>query len=479
MPGKPSLAQTNGMFNATPITCLFLWITPLWMGVQHSVHENNRMDNTRCTTEEHWEFGNFGAYAGGTLKREKNKMILSTQNTRHCFFEADQYSFAYQQRSFPYDDCSKLSASVTIAPFARGSAGIMMRSNTRLGAANVHLETSATGDVLLFYRMADGASTAYTTIASVSLPVELKLVRQGTFFTGYYKNKEGQWVKGASVTVNTGTEFLTGFYGCSGGEAQIGRPGETNNNTEITFSNWNFQYEENFIPAEQHFIDSIPLKEGTLLRDNFNDGSLSNTPASISNPVWNGITYGNMPYDKEGGRYWHKTGDGIFYLGNKKWTDYQVSVDLSFDADTKAPNEFMLQLRYQHIAVYSKTIRYYAVSLRNGNKLMFDKYFPGGASFSTAVMLPNYFDGKKHNLKVALLDRNYEVYFDNKLVLSGADSLQPITYGNIALKFTNAAINLDNLEVISINDPINGAVDNYLQDYFDRPIPSYLKKYGF
>lgn len=434
----------------------------------------------RFDTAAVFSFGNFGAGAAGDMKYENNGLLLSTQHTRHCFFESDAYSFAYRQQAFPYDDCSKSTVAVKIDRFSTGAAGIMMRSDLRLGAANVHLEASATGDIILFSRKTHGAFTSYTHLVNLSFPMELKLVRQGASFTGYYKDKTGQWIKGGSVMVEAGPAFLAGFYACSGEAPSPADTAQAGRYAQVSFHDWHFQYEENYIPAETRFTDTMPVAQGTMLRDNFNDGSLSNLPESVVNPVWKGIRYGLLPYSKDGGRYWRKTGDGIFYFGDKKWADYQVSIDLGFDTATKAPNEFVMQLRYQDISIYTPMARYYSVVLRNGNKLLFEKYDPAGLSgFSKSVTLPGYFDGSMHTIKVRLLDRNYEVYYDNKRIIEGTDTLQPITWGNISLKFTDALMNIDNLEVTRINDPVNGDADNYLQDYFDTPIPAYIKKYGY
>lgn len=428
---------------------------------------------------EHWEFGSFGAQADGKLLPNKKGMIVSTQKTIHCFDESDSYSFAWQKQPFPYDDCSKATISVVIDRFSSGSAGIMMRSGIHPAAANAHLEVGATGDVLLFYRKEDGEATGYTRLASLRFPVELKLVRQGTVFTGFYKSASGEWVKGSSIIAGVGANPLVGFYACSGSNSQIGYAGEANASVDVQFSDWHLNYEENFIPAEKDFKDKAPVKKGCLLRDNFDDGSLSNTPASVINPVWDGIQFGNLPYDKDGGRYWRKTGDGTYYLGNKKWADYQVSLDVSFDTSKKQNTEFLMQLRYQNVSVYAAMIRYYAVAFREGNKLCFEKYELGAVAFSKAVTIPRYTDGLRHTVLVKLLDKNYEVYLDGKKLIEGVDAERPITYGNISLKFTNVAMNLDNLEVLAIDDPVNGTADNYLQDYYDTPLPAYLQKYGY
>jgi hypothetical protein len=425
-----------------------------------------------------WKFGSFGDHAGGKMSVEKNKMTLVTQQTPHAFFEADAYSFAYQKIPFPYDDCSMQTVSVKVTGVTIGSAGIMMRSSTRPEASNVHLETSPTGDVILFSRRDNGQATTYSRMGTLPFPMELKLVRQGNVFTAWYKDSVGQWMKSNSAMAAIGAQPVVGFYACSGQESQIGYSSEANTHMEVSFYDWDLHYQENFLPAEKNYTDTMALRAGTLLRDNFNDGDLSNEPAGVTNPVWSGITYGYLPHDKAGGRYWRKTGDGIFYLGDKKWADYQAGVDLSFDRESKAPSEFLLQLRYQNLAVYAKMARYYAAGVRDGNKLFFEKYEAGATSWSKVVPIPNYFTGGKHRLEVRLLDRSYEVYYDGRRLIAGIDTLKPITYGNIALKFNNVLANIDNLEVVRIEDPVNGEADNYLQDYYDTPLPAYLKQYG-
>lgn len=426
-----------------------------------------------------WKFGNFGDRAGGSLAVAKDSMTITTQNTPHAFFESDGYSFAYQARPFPYDDCSKETVSVTISRISIGSAGIMIRGDIRPDAPNVHMEAGPSGDVLLFWRKGRGQMTSYTHVGNnLPFPVTLRLVRQGEVFTAWYRDAKGAWTKGPSAMAALGAKPVVGFYACSGMESQIGYSAAANPRAEVSFSGWDLHYEGHFIPAEKNYTDTMPVKAGTLLRDNFNDGSLSNGPATATNPVWSGITYGYLPYDKAGGRYWRKTGDGIFYLGDKKWADYRVGVDLAFDRDSRKGSECMLQLRYQNISIYAKMARYYGVGVRDGNRLFFEKYESGAVVFSKTVPIPDYFNGSRHRLEVRLLDRQYEVYYDGRKLIAGTDTVRAITYGNIALKFTDAAVDVDNLEVVRVDDPVNGEADNYLQDYYDTPLPDYLKQYG-
>lgn len=428
-----------------------------------------------------WEFASFGKNTDGKATFTEKEITMQTQNTRHAFFESDLFSYTYKKQSFPYDDCSRATVSVIIDQFPIGSAGIMMRTDEQLDSPNVHLEVSATGDLILFFRKSPGTSTIYRKIGQVSFPVEIRLTRQGDIFMSHYRNSANQWIKGVTAIVELGTQQMTGFYACSGNDSQIGYDIEDERKMQVTFRNWKMDYEENYTPAQANFVDNTPVKEGTLLRENFADGSLSNTPNSITNPLWKGIRYAELPYDKYRKRYWHKRGDGIYYLGDKKWADYEMTIEIAFGKTPPPTSEFTIQTRYQHISVYEKMLKYYGISLRNGNQLILEKYEANGNTVSILqqVTIPKYADTAKHTLKIKLLDKSYEVYWDGKQVMQGVDEKRPITYGNIGLKFTDVDMNIYHIEVIEVKDPINGNTDNYLMDYYDTPLPAYLEKYGY
>lgn len=426
-----------------------------------------------------WKFENFGSQAEGSVKIGKDEMTITTRNTRNAFFESDEYSFAYIEQPFLYDDCTRSVVSVTIDNVPIGSAGIMMRSGLRQDAANVHLEVTATGDLFVFFRRLDGTSTLYKRVGDVEFPVEIRLTRQGDTFLSHYKNKEEKWVKGPTVIAETGESQLIGFYACSGNENQIGYDVETLRSMKVTFRNWNVSCEDNYYPPEKDFADMESVAANTLLRENFADGSLSNEPESVVNPIWSGIRYAELPHASDGSRYWRKRGDGVYYLGDKKWADYEVSISLAYQGRAAEASELLVMARYQSIAVYDKLLRYYGVSLKKGNEIQFGKYKSGGNTVELLgrVSVPSFDDGRTHDLKIRFIDRQYEILWDGETVITGIDADDPITYGNIGMKFSDCDMAVYRIEVIKLDDPVNGWEDNYLLDYYDTPIPDYIKQY--
>lgn len=141
-------------------------------------------------------------------------------------------------------------------------------------------------------------------------------------------------------------------------------------------------------------------------------------------------------------------------------------------------SEFSVQMRYQNIAMYSKMLKYYGVSLKNGNEIILNKYKSGGNTIEPLqkVKVDSYNDGSMHELRIRVMDKDYEVLWDGESVIKGSDTKEPITYGNIGLKFTDCDINLYRIEVTEIKDEINGNLDNYLLDYYDTKIPDYIIK---
>ncbi|MCF3111249.1 hypothetical protein LL912_20855 [Niabella sp. CC-SYL272] len=410
----------------------------------------------------------------------RDTATLQTRNTRHCYFESDKFSYCWQPQEFPYDECSRSSVEVTITTLNMGTAGIMMRADTSAGAANVHLEVNTSGEVLLFSRAEKDQSTSYKRLGKQSLPVTLRLTRNGNAFTGAFKSADGkrQWLDSGTVFSRIGAHQLIGFYGCSGSESERPSDAAVGPLMSARFTDWQSDYTENFISPEQHFKYPDAISKEILASENFDDGSLSNPPERPFNPLWKGIEYAYLPYDTAGGRYWAKSGSGFYTIGDDQWGDYELS--LAFAAQEKHQNfgNLEFRLRYCTSVLYPQMDQYFSVVIKEGNRFSFEKHRAGNIQLVKSLQVDELNDGRFHHLKVQLLDQSYQVFIDGRLLAAGKDTLQPITMGKVAFQFQNAAVKLDDVIVRSIPDPVNGVMDNLLQNYFSRPIPEYLKKYG-
>ena len=92
------------------------------------------------------------------------------------------------------------------------------------------------------------------------------------------------------------------------------------------------------------------------------------------------------------------------------------------------------------------------------------------------MKVDSYNDGSMHELRIRVMDKDYEVLWDGESVIKGSDTKEPITYGKIGLKIKDCDINLYRIEVTEIKDENNGNLDNYLLDYYDTNIPDYIIK---
>lgn len=57
---------------------------------------------------------------------------------------------------------------------------------------------------------------------------------------------------------------MSGFYACSGNDNQIGYDVDSSRKMQVTFRDWTIENSDNFIPAEDNFVDKEPIAPNTL-----------------------------------------------------------------------------------------------------------------------------------------------------------------------------------------------------------------------
>lgn len=100
----------------------------------------------------------------------------------------------------------------------------------------------------------------------------------------------------------------------------------------------------------------MPLTEDILLKETFTDKDLFNLPTAPNNPLWH--RYGEDSDIRTTPDYTNRylslyyTEDQYYTAGDQQWTDYSVSMDVTFpeDSSENESNTFKLLLRHQNIA---------------------------------------------------------------------------------------------------------------------------------
>ncbi|MBQ9965838.1 MAG: hypothetical protein IJP22_03835 [Clostridia bacterium] len=442
-------------------------------------------------------------------------------NTYCAWYQNDDIAFAYNQFNIGSGKNDKLEYRVTVnshKPDTKGvsvlhqnaSIGIMMRDSLDPNGAEVFLHIRPQG-VMMVYRPVKGdASFAKYTSIGEQYPTELKLVREGKKFTGYYR-KAGTlvWSEVASCAAvfngptyaglaqHSIEEKVIGKAVCS--EVQIEGNGTYSGNTE----------EDNTTSSKPEEVDpgpeDAPASENILLRETFSDGSLTDGKESKTNPIWKDTTGKEIIYRSENNRVLSKEfADGYDFIGDQHWTDYEASVDVEFTnlCNAEAKNVFSFYFRHIEQNYYGCFDYYVSIEscdLKVGGAIQKDEagnvmrtqrmvlYKRQRAKFETAgtalVTIDNIGsmlgDGKLHTLKVKAIDNHLIVFLDGKEMIDYYDEAYNMNLkGNVGIETANTAVYIDNITVTKIEDTLGGDYDNYIGGRFNEPAPEYVDDMG-
>lgn len=438
-------------------------------------------------------------------------------NSYVAWSDNDDIAFAYKKYNVSENKGDYMEATVTIdsvptvSPATgelhrNASAGLMFRSglNSDDAEAFIHVRTNS---ILAVYRTkkGNGTSVQYTGM-TVKFPVQLKMVKKANSVTLSYKSEGGDWMNFKyPIGLNAKGPLYVGLAAHSCDEVNF---------INANFSNFTLQgvgtYDGSDDPGgnesetESEYIEEdSPVAGNVIMRETFTDGSLTNKPASVTNPVWEEPEEFTL-LNENGNRVWDRTFiDQNDYVGDA-WTDYEASVDVKFsekcNPDPKsASNTFRLLARHTGIEFYGHSA--YAATVTNGYKITlykqtFIKNDPSvnGYALSETVNLrdvlndENYSclgDGKYHNLKIRVFDNKITVYWDGKEVIYFEDTgisekstgQRVFPKGNVGISTLETACYVDNLTVVKLEDTFGGDYDNHIGGNWDLPVPDYITEW--
>lgn len=431
----------------------------------------------------------------------------------------DEVAFAYKKYNVKDTGDDFLEATVTVdhtpssppgqSPHAKASVGLMLRSSLEKDAAFVFLHVR-TNTVLAVYRTNEGGSaTVQYSKVSITYPLEIQMNKKGNSVRLYYRSAgSSSWNSFPyAVGMRAGGPLYVGVAANSSSQENW-VVGDFKNLSVKGIGTWESGGgEEPEKPPEEPVDDDPPLLPDVLLRETFSDGDFFNTPANIGNPVWSKGPMNHEIININQNRWWFKNfNDSQDYIGNQKWTDYSVSLDIMFSEDcdpdpVAASNTVRLHARLTDVPFYG-ICDYYAMVYEGYKIAIAKRSFKDLKAETTGNILGTVDlkaflgndkytvlgDGLTHRLRFDVFDNRLTVYWDGLEVLSVTDTeangTTPIgesVYGagcvGIATIQTSAYV--DNLTVRKLEDAFGGDYDNKIGGNWNSPIPDYVKNWPY
>ncbi len=462
----------------------------------------------------------------GELKQSNGEYVL-TSNGYAQWFDYDGLGFAYKEIYFNYGRKAKLSFEGTLTYFdgevAQAGAGLMIRSSLQPGAATLMMHVRPEY-CMATYRRTDGGESkiaqpqlnATADAIKAMFPISFKIELQAGTATYYYRPAGTEvWGKAYSVP-----------FEYNGESVFIGLSVYSQKESHMATSKWkDFSYKveapEGTVPggggdaetpteATVVLPPDIPIStEDVLMRETFTDGSLVeyNNPDMVEtadNPIWDvkGSGYEIKTNSDQTNRYLameYADLETALFAGSRDWTDYRYQMDLTFTNATTLTetNDVHLYVRhtdYAHYGYENYTVSFmtYQVKGQPVRGVQISSRISG--SFNGAGNVPlvqKEFDyladlGTKHTVAIDAFDNTITVYWDGQELLSftdwGDDSMDYLdssngtgyevkTTGRVGLNANGANIEIDNIFVYKLEDPLGGDYDNLIGGNWDLPIP--------
>ena len=460
------------------------------------------------------------AYENGVYKMQTNAWGM--------WSEYDSISFAYTKSAFNTGEGTLMTIQFTVDSWDGKEIGINIRESLEAGSPSVGA-TFRVGGAYLLSRVEENAAYTHsekaitTDFGNTRMHIRMQLDKSKGRVSSYYKmggdiNSEEEWkpissrtcsfIRGCKnlytgISLSNANETVMSIAQCSNFSVRLQAPegyviegeegtedGKTEAEPEVTLP-------EDFVPPED-----------ALLYETFSDGNLSpedKEEITISNPVWNvrkGLATVKVNESETNRSLITTSIDEVLMMtaGDMEWTDYSAQMDVMLTQDAIETDVNTVELLFRHrsyviggSADYSVTLinklnggsfagQYLQLRWRGGE----DTFIPSSQTVLAEVclskesMLPL---GEWHTIKVEAVDNVFLIYFDDMTtpILSYTDTnignganQDPHLCGCIGLVVTGAYVEIDNILVRKINDPLGGDYDNDIMGNYDEPIPDWL-----
>lgn len=497
---------------------------------------------TTATPELEWiniygdlnEFGEAPSDASRMLFQEDGEYRMQTD--AYAMWSAnDSVSYAYVKSPFNAGNESVMTIKMTVQSWDGTEIGIAVRESLDPGSPAVLFSYRA-GAVYGLIRKTQDATYSHNLMNATTPfgeePMHLKVVvdKNKGRITGYYKingdiSSDEGWTpistKSAGFVKNC-TNLYTGIALSHYPEGELGTAYCNNFSVNLRAPE-GYAIEEDGSGGEEspeetpeiELPEDLAAAGDAQLYETFTDGNLlpEESEINLANPLWT-VRAGDpvvQVNESETNRYlmvWSTDEPLMMTAGDMEWTDYSVQMDVTFPQDVLISETNQVELLLRHRSAVVGGSADYSVRFINtldkvtGNctgqylQLLYrgcqNSFIPASQTKLAEVCLST--NGMidldvAHTIKVDVVDNTFSVYLDDMStpLMTAVDTnpgggfkKDPNLTGCIGLVIQNATVQIDNILVRKLNDPMGGDYDNHIMGNYDEPIPDWIaENYGY
>lgn len=483
--------------------------------------------NPTLTMENIWSEDCIGYKSDGVILSQNDGIYKIKSNGYNMWYQADGLDYAYIASKFNTGKGTVMTIKTTVTKFDGKEIGIVARQSLSSDSPEVMVSLRTDGSYAIFrtdkhvdcdHRLLTQEMPFGTQPIHLKLELDKTKARAvGSFKIGGDINSEDGWSSVFSITLSflkTSTSLYTGI---------VSTTGIQNKYADVEFQGFsiNLKAPEGYVeeaesgggetPSEPEIVlpKDMEAPGDAMLYETFTDGNLfpEDEKISIANPKWT-LRKGAPVFEVDAAqtnRYvsFYPADDTLMMTaGDMSWTDYSTQFDVTFPPDTLLADQNSVALLIRHRSAILGGSSDYFVRLINkisdGNftgQYLQLCYRPGENTFipKNPVILKEVMLsqtgmialGKAHTIRVDAVDNVFNVYLDGECKISYTDDnslhkkSDPNLFGCVGLCVQKGTIQVDNLLVRKLNDPLGGNYDNEIMGNYDQPIPDWLQdRYG-
>ncbi len=158
-----------------------------------------------------WTSVDIGGASSGYTGQYADQSIYVCGSGKQLWDKVDQLRYVYQSFSTDVEIVAQVTAWNPVHEWSK--AGLMIRDSTAAGARHASIMVTGNNGIHVQYRTTANSTTSDIEGPAFSIPIWLKINRQGTTVKAYYSTDAMNWTQvGSNITLSLNATFLVGMF---------------------------------------------------------------------------------------------------------------------------------------------------------------------------------------------------------------------------------------------------------------------------